>query len=252
MPTRANFAAYIPFGRETMNKKIAVIAVLLALSACSESGPEASKPLPVTPQATALPFPAEPAAVAAQPAMAPSAPIDVKEQQALALLAKGDYDTPVAMFDEILKADPKRGQSLQAVGILFTTRNLYKEAARYFTEAAKYNSVNPIKSLKDLGFSEALQGKFDLAICTMKQTAELTRIGTAERKNALMDLALVYAAAGQVEDALAIAGSYYSSAQPNNNFGTYAKVAQDRKLAQAYLSTSIIAGNAHYHDGWSN
>lgn len=223
-----------------MSKKLAVIAALLALTACSE---EPQQPQPVTPVAPAA---------APAPAVAPADPLAAKEAQALGLLAQGDYDTPVAMFDEILKADPKRGQSLQAVGVLFTTRNLYKEAARYFTEAAKYNTVNPIKSLKDLGFSEALQGKYDLAICTMKQTSELTRIGTAERKYAQMDLALVYAAAGQVEDALAIAGSYYSSAQPNNNFGIYSKIAQDPKMAQAYLSTSIIAGNSRYHDGWSN
>jgi len=176
--------------------------------------------------------------------------IDAKEGKALTYVEKGDYDTPVAIFEQVVKADPKRAKSLNGIGVLFTTRDMHSEASQYFSEAVRQSGNKPYDALRNLGLSQALEGRYDLAICTIKQTADLAQPGSADRKHVLMDLALVYAAAGQVEDALAVAGSYYAGSRPNPNFTLYPRLAADKKLAKAYMSTSIIATGVYYDDGW--
>lgn len=252
-----------------MHKLAASMVLLIGLSACAEA-PKPAAPVVPTPVAAPAVSDAANRAQALANAngyrmsgdndrailvydnliKADPSNLDAREGKALALVAKGDYETPVAMFDEILKADPRRGQSLNAVGVLFTTRGLHKEAEQYFSEAAKNTPQAPILPLKNLALSQALQGKHTAAICTLKQTSDSTVMGSLDRKRTQMDLALVYAAGGQVQDALAIASSYYVGTTPNDNFKLYSKLAQDKKLANGYLSTSIVATNAYYYDGW--
>ena len=70
--------------------------------------------------------------------------IAAKESKGLALIAKGDFESPTPLFEEVLKEDPTRWKTLNALGILFSTRNLQAEAQQYFEEALKHKPDSAI------------------------------------------------------------------------------------------------------------
>lgn len=177
--------------------------------------------------------------------------LGAKEGKGLALIASGDFDTPAVLFEEIMKADPTRWKTLNALGILFTTRNMQPEAQQYFTEALKFHKDNP-SILNNLGLSQALDRKFDDSIATLGKSSALAATGSLERKRIDLNLALVYAIAGRLEDARTTAEPYLSGAALDNNLGLYAHLAKDDQMARSYLNKALTDSKVYYARAWDN
>ncbi|NBX04223.1 MAG: tetratricopeptide repeat protein [Alphaproteobacteria bacterium] len=175
--------------------------------------------------------------------------LEAKEGGALTLIAKGDFDSSIALLDEVIKADPRRPEALNGMGVLFTTRNMQPEAQQYFIEALKF-SPNNATIIGNFGLSQALQGKYKEAGAALSQASAAATPGSYERKRADMSAALVHAAAGRAEDALAIAGAYYGGAEYNTALGLYAKLAKDKKMAASYIRSALTGGRTYYEQGW--
>ncbi|MFO0389216.1 MAG: tetratricopeptide repeat protein [Alphaproteobacteria bacterium] len=177
--------------------------------------------------------------------------IAAKEGKALALLSKGDFDTPAPLFEDVLKTDATRWKTLNGLGILFTTRGMHPEAQQYFREALKYNPGNT-SILNNLGLSQALTREYDVASDTLLQAGALAAAGGNDRKRIDLNLALVYAVAGRIEDARMVAEHYYSGAILNNNMGLYAHLAKDNALAKDYLNMALTDSKTYYDKAWQN
>jgi Flp pilus assembly protein TadD len=182
---------------------------------------------------------------------ADSKAISAKEGKALALITKGDFVTPVAMLDEVLAVDKTRWKTLNALGILFTTRNLYDESQQYFTEALKYSPDSPIV-LNNKGLSQGLSQRYGTAINTLTRASSLSAPGSKERKRIDLNTALVFAITGRQEEAKALASTYLSGAELNNNLGLYANLANDDQMAKAYLNMALTDSKVFYEKAWDN
>lgn len=180
-----------------------------------------------------------------------AANVAAKEGKALAMIAVGDFDTPVAILDEVMAADPTRWKTLNALGILFTTRGMQPEAQRYFEEALK-QKPGSASIMNNLGLSMALEKNYNGAIDTLGQASALAVAGSTERKRIDLNAALVFASAGRLEDASHLAEQYLSGAELNNNLGLYAHLAKDDQLAKAYLNKALSDSKVYYAKAWEN
>ncbi len=177
--------------------------------------------------------------------------VNAKEGKALSLLAKGDFEAPTALFEDVLKEDKTRWKTLNGMGILFVTRGLYTESHQYF-EAALKQSPNNVSILNNLGLSQALDKQYEVAIKNISQASAQSNLGSAQRKHVDLNLALVYASAGKLEEARKIAELYLSGALLNNNLGLYAHLAKDDALAKSYLNMALTESKTYYSKAWEN
>lgn len=177
--------------------------------------------------------------------------LTAKEGKALALLAKGDFETPTELLEEVIKSDRTRWKSLNGMGILFVTRGLYSDSLIYFNEALKYSPSNAAV-MNNLGLAEALNKNYAAALETLQKAAMQTSVGSNARKRIDLNLALVYASSGNLENANKIAASYLSGAALSNNMGLYAHLARDDKTAKAYLNMALTESKTYYEKAWEN
>jgi Flp pilus assembly protein TadD len=177
--------------------------------------------------------------------------IAAKESKGLALIALGDFETPTPLFEEVLKADATRWKTLNALGILFSTRNLQAEAQQYFSEALKHKA-DSATVYNNLGLSQALTRKFDPAIASLEKASALANSAGSERKRIDLNLALVYASAGKIDDARQIAQMHLEGAALKNNLGLYAHLAHDDQMARAYLNMALMESKTYYARAWDN
>lgn len=173
------------------------------------------------------------------------------EGKGLTLIAKGDFETPTGLLAEVLKADNKRWKSLNAMGILFVTRNLYSDAQKYFEEALR-QSPNNISVLNNLGLAQALDKKFPVAVETLSKASAQSSVDSLARKRIDLNLALVYASMGKLDEAEKIAKNYLSGVQLDNNLGLYAHLAKDDNLAKSYLNMALTDSKVYYEKAWGN
>lgn len=177
--------------------------------------------------------------------------LGAKEGKGLALLGKGDYETPVPLFEEVMKVDDQRWKTLNALGILFATRTMNDEALQYFKQALA-NSPGNTSVMNNTGLVQALSGQFDAAADTLLQAGALAAGNGMDRKRIDLNLALVYAVAGKLEDARLVASMYYDGAQLSNNMGLYAHLAKDDQMSKAYLNTALTQSKTFYEKAWDN
>ena len=166
-------------------------------------------------------------------------------------MSKGDYETPTVLFEEVLKADGKRWKSLNGMGILFVTRGLYPDSMKYFEEARKQSPTNT-SVMNNLGLSQALNKQYDLAIDTLSKASTQSTINSIGRKRIDLNLALVYASAGKLDEARKIASQYLSGPTLNNNLGLYAHLAKDDNMAKSYLNMALTESKTYYGKAWDN
>jgi Flp pilus assembly protein TadD len=163
-----------------------------------------------------------------------------KEGKGLALMAKGDYQTPAALFDQVIKADHTRWKSLNALGILFSTRKLYNEAEQYFSEALKHQTNAGV--MNNAGLTQALQKNYEPAIENLSQAVIMAERNSADRKRIDLNLALVYAAAGNMDAAREIVAHYAPAESRDYEISLYAPLAKDSKRAADYLHLALTEG----------
>jgi Flp pilus assembly protein TadD len=177
--------------------------------------------------------------------------IAAKEGKGLALISKGDFETPTDMFLDILKVDGKRWKSLNAVGILFATRSLYPESQKYFEEALRQNPNN-ISVMNNLGLVQALNKNFSASVETLSKTSAQSAVDSLARKRIDLNLAMIYASMGKLDEAEKIARIYLNGAQLDNNLGLYAHLAKDDQLAKSYLNMALTENTVYYAKAWDN
>lgn len=176
--------------------------------------------------------------------------LDAAEGRALTLMAQGKSVDASREFSDIVEKDGKRWRTLNALGILFTSKNMVPEAMAYYTEALKYSADNPAV-LNNVGLSQAIDKNYQRSFDALDQASRLSK-SPAQRKQIDMNLAMVLGASGDLERAREVAGKYYDGAALENNMGLYAHLAKNDALAKTYLNMALTQSPTYYERAWSN
>lgn len=176
--------------------------------------------------------------------------LDAREGKALALTATGKTAEAGREFAEIVEKDPKRWRTLNALGILFTSKNMIPEAMAYYTEALKYSPDN-VAVLNNVGLAQAIDRQYAAAIEALGQASRLSK-NPAQRQQVDLNLAMVYGASGDLDTAGDIAGKYLSGPALDNNLGLYAHLAKNDSLARTYLNMALSQSPVYYERAWEN
>ena len=176
--------------------------------------------------------------------------LDAKEGRGLALMAMGKTVDAGRAFAEIMEKDGSRWRTLNALAILFVTKNMIPEAMAYYTEALKNSPDNPA-ILNNVGLSQASDRNFARAVDALQQASRLAKI-PSQRKQIELNLAMVYGVSGDLETAKEIAGKYIDGPALDNNLGLYAHLAKDDALAKTYLNMALSQSQTFYARAWTN
>ncbi len=176
--------------------------------------------------------------------------LDAQEGRGLTLMSMGKSTDAGRAFSDIMEKDTKRWRTLNALGILFVTKNMVPEAMAYYTEALKYSADNPA-ILNNVGLSQAVDRNYPRAIQALEQASRIAKSGERRRQIDL-NLAMVYGASGDIDTAKDIATKYLQGAALDNNLGLYAHLAKDDALAKTYLNMALNGSTTFYERAWDN
>lgn len=176
--------------------------------------------------------------------------VDALEGKGLAMMAQGNIADAGQIFKAVLAQDPKRWRTLNALGILFTTKNMIPEAMAYYAEALKVSKDSPA-ILNNVGLTQAINHNFPRAIQAMKQAARVAP-NDARREQIDLNLALIYGISGDYDSARAMAEKYLKGPTLDNNLGLYAHLANNQELAKAYLNQALSGSTTYYERAWKN
>lgn len=176
--------------------------------------------------------------------------MDVAEGRGLALMAAGKTADAGRAFSEVIDKDPKRWRSLNALGILFVTKNMIPEAIAYYTEALN-QSPNNAAVLNNVGLSYATDRNFSRALEALQHASRVSK-APSQRKQVELNLAMVYGVSGDFDMAREVASKYLEGAALDNNLGLYAHLAKDDALAKSYLNMALSQSPTYYERAWEN
>jgi len=176
--------------------------------------------------------------------------LDAQEGRGLTLMAMGKATDAGRAFSDIMEKDGKRWRTLNALGILFVTKNMIPEAMAYYTEALKFSPDNPA-ILNNVGLSQAVDKNYPRAIQALEQASRIAKSGERRRQIDL-NLAMVYGASGDIDTARDIAEKYLQGPSLDNNMGLYAHLAKDDDLAKTYLNMALSGSTTFYERAWDN
>lgn len=173
------------------------------------------------------------------------------EVKGLCQMGVGEFPEASKTFDSVMKINPKRWRTLNALGIMFAAKNLQPQAIAYYNAALEVSPENP-GVLNNLGLSFAMQKNYDKAIDTMLRARNHVDSNSAQLKHIDLDLALVYALAGRLDDAEATASQHLGKAELYNNMAFYAYISKNSELAKTYLNMALTQDPAYYERAWKN
>ncbi len=173
------------------------------------------------------------------------------ETRGLALMSLGNFPDAGKSFEQVMKVEPTRWRTLNAIGILFTMKNKLQDAVTYYDEALEHSEDNA-SVLNNRGLTLAMDNKFDDAIESFMRTRKHLRVGSPDLKQVDMNLALVYAIAGRMSDAETTAAPYLSKVALYNNMGVYAKLGKNPELSRSYLNMALTQSSTYYERAWKN
>lgn len=176
--------------------------------------------------------------------------VDIAEGRGLTLMAAGKTTDAGRAFAEVMEKDPKRWRTLNALGILFVTKNMVPEAMAYYTEALNQSPDNAAV-LNNVGLSQAVDRNFPRAIEALQQASRVSKI-PSQRKQIELNLAMVYGVSGDLDTARDVAGKYLEGPALDNNLGLYAHLAKDDALAKSYLNMALSQSPTYYERAWEN
>lgn len=176
--------------------------------------------------------------------------LDAQEGRGLTLMAMGKATDAGRAFSDIMEKDGKRWRTLNALGILFVTKNMIPEAMAYYTEALKFSPDNPAV-LNNVGLSQAVDKNYPRAIQALEQASRIAKSGE-RRRQVDLNLAMVYGASGDIDTAKEIATKYLQGPALDNNVGLYAHLAKDDALAKTYLNMALSGSPTFYERAWDN
>lgn len=176
--------------------------------------------------------------------------VNAMEGRGLTLMATGRVADAGRQLADVIAKDPKRWRSLNALGILFVTKNMVPEAMAYYTEALKNSPDNPA-ILNNVGLSQAVDKNYPRALDAFDQALRVSKTD-AQRKQISLNMAMVYGISGDLESARKIAEKYLEGPALDNNMGLYAHLAKDDGLARTYLDMALSNAPTYYQRAWEN
>ena len=177
--------------------------------------------------------------------------VSALEGRGLAYINKGDFSSASASLQKVMKIDNKRWRTLNGVGLLFVAKKMPDEAVAYFNSALKHSSNHPTV-LNNIGLNHALQAEYPQALDALNRASSKVKSKSGERQHIEMNLALVLGLSGDMDKAEQIAGRHLQDSALQNNLGFYAHLADDDKLAKAYLNSALSGSSTFYDRAWQN
>jgi len=176
--------------------------------------------------------------------------IDALEGKGLTQMALGKSADAGRTLSKVLDKDGKRWRTLNALGILFVTKNMIPEAMEYFTEGLRVDTDNPA-ILNNVGLARAIEKNYPRSIETLQQAAKVSPSDN-RKKQIELNLALVYGISGDLESAKAMAEKHLDGATLDNNLGLYSHLAKNDELAKTYLNMALTSSPTFYERAWNN
>lgn len=176
--------------------------------------------------------------------------VDALEGKGLALLSMGETDKAGVTLNQVMQLAPNRWRTLNAIGVLFTSKAMYPEAQQYF-DTALQNQMNHPAILNNKGLTLAIEGQYVQALETLFAARSFARL-PIQQTQADLNAALVYAIAGDTEQAGKMAAQHLQGAALQNNLGLYALLAEDKKLAKTHLHMALSDSKTFYEKAWNN
>ena len=173
------------------------------------------------------------------------------ESKALTLMSMGEFPDAGKIFTEIMKSDNKRWRTLNGVAILFSLKKKIPEAIKYYNDALVQNPESP-EILNNLGLSYAIDKQNDKAIESLTKAHNRLPNGSKQLVRIDLNLALVYAISGNLDEAENIASPHLSKAALYNNMGVYSHLAKNDAMAKSYLSMALTNSKVYYEKAWDN
>ena len=176
--------------------------------------------------------------------------LDALEGKGLTLMALGKSVDASRAFSEVVEKDATRWRTLNALGILFVTKDMIPEAMAYYTEGLKQSPDNPAL-LNNIGLSFAVDKQYARAIEALDQSARLSK-NPNQRKQIELNTAMVYGVSGDLDNARQIASKYFDGPALDNNMGLYAHLSKNDGLAKTYLNMALNQSSTFYERAWQN
>lgn len=177
--------------------------------------------------------------------------LDAKEGIGLSQMAQGEFDSAGDTLADVMDKDTTRWRTINAIGILFTVKEMYPEARQYFAEALVQSPKN-VSVSNNWGLMEAFDKNYGESIRLLEEAHNFARSNEQLRKQIGLNMALVYAIKGDLEMAEKTASPHLTDMQLLNNMGYYAHLANDDMLAKSYLNMALTASDKHYEKAWEN
>ena len=176
--------------------------------------------------------------------------IDALEGKGLTLLSLADTEAAGEILTTVHDLAPNRWRTLNAIGVLFASKGLFAESQLYFDEALKLEPSHPA-ILNNKGLALALGRQYGAALETLFTASNYAR-RPVQRTQADLNAALVYAIAGDLEQAKAMASRHLEGAGLHNNLGLYALIADNDALAKTHLHMALSESKSFYAKAWNN
>lgn len=154
-------------------------------------------------------------------------------------------------FDKVMNIDGNRWRTLNAIGILFAIKKRDKDAIAYYKAALKNSPDNP-GILNNLALALAMEKQYDESINTFVRARNHLESNSPELGQLDLNLALVYALDGRLDEAEQTAAPHLSKAALYNNMGFYAYIAKNKQLAKSYLDMALNQNPTYYERAWKN
>lgn len=175
---------------------------------------------------------------------------DAMEGKGLSELSLADLDAASMTLTKLAQINPNRWRTLNAIGILFATRGLYDESVQYF-DAALQKKPNHPAVINNKGLVQALDRRFSQSISSLLEASDVAK--TSMQKTQIdLNTALVYAVAGDLQNAEVMAAKHLQGAALQNNLGLYASLAKDNELARTHLNMALSESTTFYEKAWDN
>lgn len=176
--------------------------------------------------------------------------LDALEGKGLTQLSLADTDAAGKTLTRVMQSAPNRWQTLNGIGIIFTTKSMLQEAQQYF-DAALVQKPGYAAILNNKGLVYALSGDYNLALQALFAAGEVAETDK-HKTQADMNAALVYAIAGDINKAENMAARHLEGPILQNNLGLYALLSKDEQLARTHLHMALSESKVFYEKAWNN
>lgn len=173
------------------------------------------------------------------------------EIKGLTLMSTGEFPEAGQALGQAMKSDPKRWRTLNGIGILFAMKGKYDGAMAYFQEALNVSTDNP-SILNNAALTYAINHQFPRAYESFERAKRHMDAESKDLKRIDLNLALVYAVDGKLDEAQAVAAPHLSKEGLYNNMGFYAYLSKNNEMAKSYLNMALTQSPTYYERAWKN